>query len=115
MELETIPTPDSQERVVLAASGALNAVSAPTFRAHLNAIVSEGRSELVVDLSGVSFMDSSGLAALVSGLKTARSTGGTLKLAGPQAQARLVFELTLMDQVFQIYESVEAALNSFAR
>jgi anti-sigma B factor antagonist len=114
MQLETIKPPGSKKRAVLAVSGALNAVSAPTFRAYLGDTVTGGRNELVVDLSGVSFMDSSGLAALVSGLKTTRSAAGTLKLAGLQTQARMVFELTLMDQVFEIYESAEAALSSFA-
>jgi anti-anti-sigma factor len=63
-------------------------------------------------MSGVSFLDSSGLAALVSGLKAAREAGGTLKLAGVNEQARQVFEITRLDQVFELYPDRDAAVQA---
>ena len=67
---------------------------------------------MVVDLSGVPFIDSSGLAALVSGLKTFGGEADNLRLAAPQSQAKLLFELTMFDRVFKIFDSVASAQNS---
>ena len=64
---------------------------------------------LVVDLTAVPFIDSSGLAALVSGLKATRQAGGTLKLAGLNEQARTVFRLTRLERVFELYPDAAAA------
>ena len=66
--------------------------------------------ELVCDLTEVGFLDSSGLSALVSGLKAARERGGFLKLAGLNEQVAKIFKLTMLDRVFELHPSVEAAL-----
>ena len=63
-------------------------------------------------MAEVSFIDSSGLAALVSGLKAVRSAGGWLKLAAVSDQPRQVFKLTMLERVFEFYPSVQAALEA---
>jgi anti-sigma B factor antagonist len=65
-------------------------------------------------LGSVPFIDSSGLAALVSGLKTLNEKEGSLKLASLQSQADLLFKLTMFDKVFEIFADVDSALQSFA-
>ena len=66
--------------------------------------------ELVtVEMSRVSFIDSSGLSALISGLKTLRQAGGGLNLAAVGAQARTALRLTLLDTVLPIYATVAEA------
>ncbi|MBN1888951.1 MAG: STAS domain-containing protein [Thermoflexales bacterium] len=90
-------------------NGQLNAASAPEVKARLKRMVESGVIQLVADLSGVSFIDSSGLAALVSGLKAVREKGGALKLAGLNQQALTVFKLTLLDRVFEFYPDAQAA------
>jgi anti-sigma B factor antagonist len=100
----------SGARAVLAVEGRLNATTAPEARARIQELVGQGRAEIVVDLSQVGFLDSSGLSALVSGLKAARERGGTLKLAGLSEQVGRIFKLTMLDRVFELYPSVEAAL-----
>lgn len=72
----------------------------------------EGERRLVVDLSEVSFIDSSGLGALLSGYKNATQRGGTLILAGPQPRVRAMFELTRLNRVFDIYPRLQEALAS---
>jgi anti-anti-sigma factor len=67
----------------------------------------------VVDLNDVPFIDSSGLAALISGLKAARTAGGDLRIARPSDQARMLFELTRLDKVLLAYPSVEDAVANY--
>ncbi|MFQ3567323.1 MAG: STAS domain-containing protein [Aggregatilineales bacterium] len=65
---------------------------------------------LIVDLENTTFIDSVGLATLVSGLKLARQRGGELILVNPSENVRIIFDLTHMDRVFQIAPTIQAAL-----
>ena len=100
----------SARRVVLSLKGRINAVSAPAVKAKVRELVEEGRCEIVCDLGAVGFLDSAGLAALVSGLKATRERGGFLKLVGVNDQVARIFKLTMLDKVFEIHPSVDAAL-----
>ena len=73
----------------------------------------EGKCNLIIDLSEVRFVDSSGLEALVSGFKNASAREGSLKLCCLQPQVRSMFELTRLHRVFEIFASVEEALESY--
>ncbi len=73
----------------------------------------EGKCSLVIDLSAVRFIDSSGLGALVSGFKNASAREGNLKLCCLQPQVRSMFELTRLHRVFEIFTNQDEALNSF--
>ena len=98
---------------VVRLTGRVDLESAESIRERLRGLVQEGVRHLVLDLQGVSFLDSTGLGALVSGIKTARLAGGDLRIARPGAQARLVLELTTLDRVLFPYASVDAALIGF--
>lgn len=65
---------------------------------------------LIVDLEHTTFIDSVGLATLVSGLKLARRRGGELIVVNPPESVRIIFDLTHMDRVFQIVPTIQAAL-----
>ncbi|MEM7030688.1 MAG: STAS domain-containing protein [Chloroflexota bacterium] len=99
----------SSDVYLVALNGALNARSAEDAKQTFRDLSNKGATQVIVDLAGVPFIDSSGLAALVSGLKTFGGDAKNLRLAAPQSQAKLLFELTMFDRVFQIYESVSAA------
>lgn len=73
----------------------------------------EGKCNLIVDLSSVRFIDSSGLGALVSGFKNASAREGNLKLCSLQPQVRSMFELTRLHRVFEIFSNHDEALASF--
>lgn len=68
----------------------------------------QGAERVIVNLEKVPFIDSHGLAALVVGLKIF-DNGENLRLVAPQAQPRLLFELTMFDQIFHITENVAEA------
>ncbi len=73
----------------------------------------EGKYNLIIDLSAVRFVDSSGLGALVSGFKNASAREGSLKLCCLQPQVRSMFELTRLHRVFEIFATLEEAMDSF--
>ncbi|MEE1658242.1 STAS domain-containing protein [Microvirga sp. CF3062] len=90
-------------------SGRLDAAAAPQILARLKDIVAEGQSRLAVDLSEVSFVDSTGLGTLVSGLKAARKAEGDLRLVAPNSQVQRLLRLTTLDRVFVISDTLETA------
>jgi anti-sigma B factor antagonist len=71
-------------------------------------------ANVVVDLSGVTFIDSTALAVLVSGMKRCRQRGGDLHLCGLQQPVRIIFELTKLDRAFEIFPSSAEAISAFA-
>ncbi len=90
--------------------GRLDALNAPELRVSLSNHLDSDVNRLIVDLSNVGFVDSAGLAALVSGMKRARTEGGDLRLIAPEAEdAKRVFVLTKFDQVFSIFADLESA------
>ena len=78
----------------------------------IEVLINSGTSQLIIDLSNVDFIDSSGLAALVSGLKKVRALDGQLCLVGAKTNVMEVFKLTLLDKVFIFFPTVEAALEN---
>ena len=109
----TIHTKKVNERcAAVTLTGRLDASNAQTLKESLDLLIDAGITYLVVDLEQVPFIDSAGLAALVSALKATRRVEGNVLLSGVQPQARTVFSLTMLDQVFAIHPNVEAALDS---
>ena len=92
----------------------LDAHNSGELKAQMLKLFEEGKNDLVVDLQGVRFVDSSGLGALVSGFKNASSRNGNLKLSGLQLQVKSMFELTRLHRVFEIFNDVDEALGSFS-
>jgi len=90
--------------------GRIDLISSAELKQRFAEAVEQGRPRLIVDLGDVSFIDSSGLGALISGLKAARAAGGYLRIARPNDQARLILELTTLHRVLPPYGSIEEAL-----
>jgi anti-sigma B factor antagonist len=91
--------------------GEIDAHSAPRLRATIvDELEDAAVDHLVVDLSGVSFLDSSALGVLVGTLKRMRERDGRLDIVLPSSHARRVFEITALDRVLALHETVEAAL-----
>ncbi|ADG75504.1 anti-sigma-factor antagonist [Cellulomonas flavigena DSM 20109] len=95
---------------VLRVTGRLTMLGAAQLRTTVDRAVDTGHPLVVVDLAEVPFMDSSGLGALVGGLRAARAASGDLRIAAPCEQVRTVLELTTMDKVLRPYAAVDDAL-----
>jgi anti-sigma B factor antagonist len=90
----------------------LDAHNSEDLKAEMNRLFATGSKELIVDLKDVRFIDSSGLGVLVSGFKNASTRQGSLKLASLQTQVKSMFELTRLHRVFDIFQTVDEALDS---
>jgi anti-sigma B factor antagonist len=91
---------------VLQPTGRLNMVAAPAFKNLVEETVASGQSRIVVDLGQVTFIDSSGLGALISGLKATRQAGGDLRIADVPEQVMTVLRLTNLDRVLRVHPTV---------
>lgn len=100
---------EREGRVVVAFSGDIDLQSSPQARQVLLEAVDRGRSVLV-DLSSVSYIDSSGVASLVESFQKARKSGQGYVLVSLSEGARRVLELARLDKVFTICTTVEEAL-----
>ncbi len=89
--------------------GEVDLSNAAGLREHLIEQVQQGNYNLAVDLAGVEFMDSSGLAVLISGLRRSKEHGGSLVLISPTSSVERVLTITGLDRVFNIYDSVDKA------
>jgi anti-sigma B factor antagonist len=98
---------------VLAPTGRLDVAGAPALKDAVSEAMKNGKPRLVIDMEGVSFVDSSGLGSVVAALKQVRTSQGDLRLAAPNQQVRVVLELTTLDRVFPYYATVEEALSDF--
>jgi len=95
--------------------GVLDAVAAPGVRKDLTELVANGARALVVDLSEVERIDSSGLGALVTVLEAIREHDGEMALVGLPPAVRVVVELTRLHRVFAIYDDARTALAELRR
>ena len=96
--------------VVITPSGRLTVVTAPQLRTVVAEQIALGHRLIVVDLSSTEFVDSSGLGALVSCLKSARQAGGDLRIVAPTEQVAMVLKMTNLDRILQPRASVADAL-----
>lgn len=99
--------------VVLATTGRFNMVSAPRIKTRIDETVASGSTRIVVDLTGVEFMDSSGLGALIGGLKSARQASGDLRIAAAGEQVVTVLRLTNLDRILRPYPTVDEAVDGW--
>lgn len=71
------------------------------------------QARVVLDLSGVRFVDSSGIGTIVSSAKTLKSLRGSLRICGATSPVRALFEMVKLDRLVEIYENREQAIDSF--
>ncbi|MCU1449195.1 MAG: rsbV [Acidimicrobiales bacterium] len=93
---------DVDGQSVLTLAGDVDAYSSPQLRERLTRLIDDGALSLVLDLSGLQFLDSTGLGVLVGAQKRLTQADGELVLRSPRSGARKVFELTGLDQIFTI-------------
>lgn len=100
--------------VVVAPKDRVDAFSSPDLRQRLQDLIDNGAQNLVVDLSEVPFLDSAGMAVLVSALKRSRQAGGDVRLVWPQKEeAKRILRLTKFDRVFDMADHASEAIRSF--
>lgn len=91
--------------------GDIDLSGAPALRQQISQAQQENPSRLIVDLSGVPYMDSSGLATLVEAMQIARRNDAMLIICSLQDKVRSIFEIARLDMVFKIAQTREEAIS----
>jgi len=106
----TVTTREESDRSVVACSGELDAHSAPLLEAQLGPLAAATGASIVVDLSEVGFIDSTGLGVLVTTLKHVREVDGRLDVVVTSSRVLKVFTITGLNAVIPVHSTLEAAL-----
>ena len=83
-------------------TGDLDCYTAPQLRSALSAVAADGARQVVLDVAGTQFVDSTGLSVLVGGLKRLRGQGGNMVVKSPTEMTRRLFEITGLNAVFDV-------------
>ena len=101
--------------VMVVVEGEIDLAIAGRFAEELEDAVRECSPNLLIDLTGVTFIDSTGLSALVVGHRCATAAGGWLRLVGPSARVSRLLVITGLDQLLPAYDSVDDARSDSSR
>ena len=104
--------PKSTPPKVFSYEGAIDLHVSPEVRSALREIIDEKPKRLVIDLSRVPYVDSSGLAVLIGAKQELETEGGVFMLAGAQDAVRTILESAKLDQYFRLVPNVDAALTT---
>ena len=115
IEQKTYTTQDGNTIIMLTPVGRLDITTAWQFRLKLQECISKLGRHIVIDLGQVNFIDSSGLTSLVAGMRDADKVKGSFRICNIHPEAKLVFEVTMMDTVFEIFETKEEVLEGVPR
>lgn len=98
---------------VIALHGTIDALTSPEVIAAFTKHIGDGHANLVVDFSGVEFMSSAGLRALLASVKEARGQSGDLRLASVPGQIDKILKMAGFHNIVKVFASVDEALTSF--
>jgi len=107
-DLTEEPLDDSS--VVIRVAGEIHATTAPEFSERLNAAIADGKTGVILDLTGVEFIDSTGLSVLLNGLRRVTRVRGSMVLACANPTVLRLFEITKLDSTFDIVPSCDEAI-----
>jgi anti-sigma B factor antagonist len=100
----------SRELAIVDVVGDADLHSAPELRDRLRELLDDGVKRVVVDLSETTFVDSMTLGVLLGSMKRLGTADGSLELVVPRPDIRRIFEITMLDRVFELHETREQAL-----
>lgn len=99
--------------VILDIQGEIDLYNAPEIKDTMQKLIEAEKYSIIINLEQVSYIDSSGIGALISGLSNLKKYQGSLKIINVYASVKKVFELTKLTSFFEIYDSEEEALSKF--
>ena len=99
--------------VICAVKGDIDINSSPSIRKGFDELTKSQEKKIAINLEGVSYIDSSGLATLVEVLKKTKAYGGKLRLCNLADKVKGLFEITKLDKIFDIYNTAQEATSNF--
>jgi len=100
---------------VLDVTGEIDVYTAPQFKEAVNSILESGQKHLIINMAGVTYMDSSGFGTLLSATKRLRPQGGTVNLVKCNSSIDRILRITRLNTIFGTYDSVEEAIGAVAK
>jgi anti-sigma B factor antagonist len=110
-----INTRNKGDIVILDIAGEIDLYNAPEIKDIINKLIDEKKFNVIINLEQVSYIDSSGIGALISSLSNLKKYQGGLKIINVFASVRKVFELTKLTSFFEIYDLEDDAVSAFNR
>lgn len=104
---------ENADVIILDIAGEIDLYNAPEIKDIINKLIEEQKYNVIINLEKVSYIDSSGIGALISSLSNLKKYQGGLKIINVFASVRKVFELTKLTSFFEIYDSEAEAINAF--
>ncbi len=108
-----ITAKENNNIVILDIEGEIDLYNAPTLKDMIKKYMNEQKYNIIINLAKVSYIDSSGIGALISSLSNLKKYQGGLKITNVRGSVKKVFELTKLTNFFEIYEEEDEAINSF--
>ena len=93
--------------------GEVNLETSPILRKLFERLIKENKKKIIVDLAGVSYIDSSGLATLIEMLQRLKGIDAKMRICGIQQKVKYVFEITKLDKLFEMFEDQQKAQEGF--
>jgi anti-sigma B factor antagonist len=109
----TISVETMKRTALVSASGRIDSSNVSEFEDALQQVMDDGVHNIVIELSGVNYMSSAGLRAMVSALRDCKKRRGDVRLAQPSERVEEVLSLAGLDSLFQVHDSTVAAVGSF--
>lgn len=110
MNLSMTSRNPSETTCILEIEGEVDVYTSPQLKQDLVTLAEQGTKHVVIDLSKVEYLDSTGLGVLIGGLKRLREAGGNMALVGPGMRIQRIFEITGLNKIFDIYATEAEAL-----
>jgi anti-sigma B factor antagonist len=98
------------DSIVIKLQGEVDLYAAPELKDRVNGAIEAGHKKLVLDLSEATFIDSTTLGILVSGMKRLRPRGGMLAVLCPDPTMARIFDITGLNRMFSVHDTLEGAL-----
>ena len=111
-DFRVTPAPLGDHTAVIAVHGVIDLFTAPELKSAIAAAVNDGRPRVVVDLTGTTFLDSSGLGVLVGALQRLRDHGGALSIVNVDEAIARTFSITGLDQILAIRDTCDDAVQA---
>jgi len=108
----TFKTEEKDNITIIRLSGYIDLSNSPILRKKLAEAINNN-ANILIDLSEVTYMDSSGLATLVEAMQKLNKNKGSLKISGLTGEVKNIFEIARLNDVFSIYEDIQSATSSF--
>ena len=112
MKMKRVP---SENVMVLELSGKImGGPSHDEFKAEIKGVIDEGYKDVILDLHGVPWINSTGLGILISGYHSLKAAEGTMKVCAVKERVLSIFYISQLEKIFDVYETREEALKSIA-